>query len=115
MVEQDVINPFGERVPRELEPRPEQLKMATQNNFGLDVIGLLKGLGFVPSEYTSDGRMVLVTTPERLLGKEWAIFYQDKEEDPNLFTICLNHREDVGYMEFLMQTRNRHGYCIFIP
>lgn len=100
----------------ELEPGPEVLKIATKNNFGLDVRDMVTGLGFIIVDETRNGNFVLVNTPKKLLGMSWSISYIEKEKDPNLFTIYLDHGGDVGYMDFLIQRRNERGeYFLFTP
>lgn len=110
-----VWSAIGGQVERELEPRPETLRVSKVNNFGLETSGQIRNLGFRILEGSKVGNLVLVNTPLTLLEKEWKIYFQDKKVDPNLFAICLNHSEDIGYMDFLRQIRNQYGYVIFFP
>lgn len=114
-MKEHVWSAMNDRVLRELEPRPQELKLATSNNFGLNIENILKGLGFVTVLFIREGDMLVVSTPEKLLDRDWAIYFQDKEQDPLLFTICLNHGPDIGYIDFLRQIKNQYGYVIFMP
>lgn len=118
-MEEYVQHPFGDKSLVELEERPAQLLMATRNNVGKNISVELRGLGFVPKgERERD--LVLMDTPEKILGKDWALSRPKREEgkkqDPNLFTIYLNHGGGVGHMDFLRQISTQEGgYRIFFP
>ena len=112
--------PFDDRVVVELEERPTQLLIANKNNFGLDISDMLQGLGFSVAEGKTEGSLILMNTPEKILGKSWALsrpeLKGDEQGDPNIFTIYLNHESGVGYVDFLRQIRSQQGtYRIFFP
>ncbi len=100
-----VPHPMGGKVLVELEQKPNQMMVATENSVGINVEELLQRLGFVFLDERR-GKMVLTTTPERILDKEWAVSYPDKEKDPDLLTIYLDHGPEVGHLELLRQIKN---------
>lgn len=105
------------RAGEDLESRPERLIIATRNNVGRYVGDLIEALGFRPTLLlpgSQEGDLMLATAPEQLMGRDWGISYQDKEQDPNLFTIFLKHAGGIGYLELLRQSRNPEGqYFVF--
>ncbi len=99
-----------------LSVRPDKLLMATRNQFGLDVLNILHGLGFAPRLLLPNG-MARVDTPEKIMKRDWQISYYDPNEaqDPNLYAIYTQLGETVGYMELLRQIRRPQGegYSLF--
>lgn len=118
-MEKYVNDIFDERVLVELEKRPDQLMMSTINSVGRNISTELRGLGFLPKG-KREKNLVLMDTPEKILGRDWALSRPVKKEgekqDLNLFTIYVNHEREVGYVDFLQQIRTQRGdYCIFFP